>query len=305
MARDENTQEFIIGRLHNPNRAAEGPVLPPPNRGGTRVPLVKNLTVVRTNRYSGGTQFTLVWDDPEDFRRQIDHFNVYALGLYDDETTPQGPWQSPVSPAEVQVDANAVLPLVLFVQTELKNGMKSGLSDSPSVGVTTLEPSAGTPSYPDESVPLSGLQPWGTLDYVIAGNGTSVAPTWKSRGDLDVVEGRSTLATSGIVVVSDGSGKIREVVPTAIDDTDSPYTELVDDWLVLCDAAAGAITVDLLTAASKGGREITIKKIDASTNAVTVDPAGSETVEGETTGQLTLEGESWTLVSDGTNWRLV
>ena len=305
MPAEKSIQEFVIGRLHNPNRAAEGPILPPPNRGGSRVPFVKNLIVARTQRYSGGTQFTLIWDDPEEFRSQIDHFNIYALGLYDDEFTPQGPWQSPASPAEVQIDTNAIRRITLIVQTELKNGMKSALPLSPSVGVTSLEPSAGTPAYPDESVPLSGLTPWGTLNYLLAGNGSSSAPTWKSRGTLDLVEGRSTLTVSGIPVVSNGSGQIREVDVTEIDDTDSPYTELVTDWLLLCDCSSGAITVDLLTAVGKAGRVLTIKKTDTSANVVTVDPAGAQTIEGETTGEITLSGESWTLVSDGTNWRLV
>lgn len=305
MFKDQETESFVVSRLLNPNRAAEGPTLPPPNRGGARVPIIKNLSIPRTQRYAGGTQFTLVWDDPEEFRNQIDHFNIYAFGLYDDEVTPQGPWQCSASPSEVQIDANAIRQLTLIVQTELKNGLKSPLEISPSVGVNTLVPSAEGLTYPDESVPLDALSPWGTLNYILSANGSSSPPTWKSRGTLDLVEGRSTLIISGVPVVSNASGDIRQVVLTDIDDTDSPYTQLVTDHTLLCDASAGAVTVNLLTTVSAEGREITIKKTDASLNAVTVAPAGSETLEGELDGTILLEGESWTLRSDGANWRLV
>jgi hypothetical protein len=301
----ENDEMFALERLINPTRSAEGPTLPPRLQGPMRVPIVRRLQLLRTQSYSGGTQFTLVWDDPEENQDLISHFNVYVLGLLDDNQIPSGPYSTQRSPAEVRVTTRVKANVTLIVQTVLKSGLTSDMNISPSVSGETVVSTLTSGDYPDETVPLSALDPWGTLNYILSGNGASSAPTWKSRGTLDLIEGRSTLAVSGAPVVSNGSGQIREVDITDIDNTDSPYTQLATDWLVLCDASGGAITVNLLTAVAADAREITIKKTDSSANAVTVDPNGTETIEGETDGTITLEGESWTLRSDGANWRLV
>lgn len=120
-----------------------------------------------------------------------------------------------------------------------------------------------------------------------------------------LVLGNSALTIIGAPVWVTAAGTLGQPAVTDIDNTDSPYTALATDWVVLCDCTAGAITINLMTAVGIEGREITIKKIDSSSNYVTIDPAGAETVEGETTGEVQQEGESWTLVSDGANWRIV
>ena len=91
-----------------------------------------------------------------------------------------------------------------------------------------------------------------------------------------------------------------EVVSTAIS-----YTMTDDDLLVLGNASAGDIVVLLLTAASRKGRRIIVKKTDSSDNLVTIDPAGSETLDGATTVGLTQLNAAREYVSDGTNWQLV
>jgi len=82
-------------------------------------------------------------------------------------------------------------------------------------------------------------------------------------------------------------------------------TELMTDRLVLGDATGGAFTVTLLTAAGREGHEITVKKTDVSGNAVTIDGAGSETIDGATTVALSAQYSSRRLVSDGTNWHVI
>lgn len=82
------------------------------------------------------------------------------------------------------------------------------------------------------------------------------------------------------------------------------YTLTKADQGVLADAASGAITITLPAAASCKYRQFWIKKIDA-TNNVTVDGAGSETIDGATTKVLSTQYESVVLVSDGTEWWIV
>lgn len=86
---------------------------------------------------------------------------------------------------------------------------------------------------------------------------------------------------------------------------DSPYTALATDDVILCNATAGAITVALPTAVGITGRAYTIKKTDSSANAVTIDPNAAETVDGSATKAIVSQNAAYTVMSDGTNWRVV
>jgi hypothetical protein len=85
----------------------------------------------------------------------------------------------------------------------------------------------------------------------------------------------------------------------------SAYTATISDHTILCDATSAAFTISLPTAAGITGRRYTIKKTDASANAITVDPAGSETIDGAATKSLSAQWDWLTVQSDGTNWRTV
>ena len=77
------------------------------------------------------------------------------------------------------------------------------------------------------------------------------------------------------------------------------YTALATDDVVLC---TGTFTVTLPTAVGIAGKAYYIKNV--STGVVTLDGAGSETMDGETT--LTLsDDDSVEVVSDGSNWRII
>lgn len=71
--------------------------------------------------------------------------------------------------------------------------------------------------------------------------------------------------------------------------------------VVKADATAGAITLTL-PPARQAYRDVTIKKVDASANAVVIDGDGSETIDGAATVSLTIQNESRRLGSDGSNW---
>ena len=83
------------------------------------------------------------------------------------------------------------------------------------------------------------------------------------------------------------------------------YTIEEDDDVILGDATAAAFTVTLPKATLFEGRRFTVKKIDASVNAVTLDGDGSETIDGTLTFALTARWDKVTVLSDGTNWQKV
>lgn len=80
------------------------------------------------------------------------------------------------------------------------------------------------------------------------------------------------------------------------------YTITISDRVILCDATVGAFTVSLPASLASIGRQFYIKKIDASSNVVTIDADATEEVDGGLTADLTTQYESVTLVSDGTAW---
>lgn len=87
--------------------------------------------------------------------------------------------------------------------------------------------------------------------------------------------------------------------------TTANYTMVDIDSLILGDATTASITVTLLTAAGREGRDIYVKKIDTSDNTVTIDAEGTETLDGSTTIVLTQRNAVRGYRSDGTNWRLI
>jgi len=81
------------------------------------------------------------------------------------------------------------------------------------------------------------------------------------------------------------------------------YILTAADGIVLCNASSGVFTITLPAAS----RNImySIKKIDSSGNIVTIDANGSETIDGDLTVSLNTEGESITIVTDGSNWFII
>ena len=74
------------------------------------------------------------------------------------------------------------------------------------------------------------------------------------------------------------------------------------DMFVLVDASAGEVTVTLPPALGALNQVFFIKKIDASTNAVTVSCRGAETIDGVAAYTLAARYETVAVASDGTNW---
>ena len=83
------------------------------------------------------------------------------------------------------------------------------------------------------------------------------------------------------------------------------YTATSADSVILCNAAGGVFTIALPTAAGIAGRIYTLKKTDTTTNVVTVDGSGSETIDGAIVAPLWAPGQVLVIVSDGTNWQIL
>jgi hypothetical protein len=107
-----------------------------------------------------------------------------------------------------------------------------------------------------------------------------------AQADADAVE--ATVA--GLVIPPTGSR------PVTADDT---ITDA--DATILADATAGVITLTLPPALTSPG-PFTVKKIDASANAVNVDGDGSDQINGSGVAlAITTQYESRTFVSDGSS----
>lgn len=82
-------------------------------------------------------------------------------------------------------------------------------------------------------------------------------------------------------------------------------TLTTDDGTVLANATSGAIVLALPPAASVEGRIYTAKKVDASGNAVTLDPNGAETIDGAATKSITTQWASLTIQAIGGAWFII
>ncbi len=86
------------------------------------------------------------------------------------------------------------------------------------------------------------------------------------------------------------------------------YTVLATDEcaLIRADATAGVVTIGL--PANSGiftGYSVRVQKVDASTNVVTVDGDGGDTINGALTRDLTLRYQAETYMWDGSEWKMI
>jgi hypothetical protein len=84
--------------------------------------------------------------------------------------------------------------------------------------------------------------------------------------------------------------------------TDTTYSVLTTDVFVIADATSNVITVNLPAVSTSAGRKITVIKSDVSGNAVTLDGASSETINGAPTLVLAAQYNKATIFCDGIEW---
>lgn len=91
----------------------------------------------------------------------------------------------------------------------------------------------------------------------------------------------------------------------AVTVTTSSYTVQKEDHTVLVNATTAASTINLPPAGSKAYPYVVIKKTDSTVNAVTIDAAGSQTIDGATTLVLSLQYSAAVLHANATGWQVV
>lgn len=124
---------------------------------------------------------------------------------------------------------------------------------------------------------------------------TYATPDWprKVKQAFDALLGRvATLEAGGAVY-----GAVRTITATS--------SVAVGDYAIFADATSGAITVNLPAVAASSGRQLEVKKVDASGNAVTLDGNSSETIDGATTLAIATQYQSYTVHCDGTAWWVI
>ena len=129
----------------------------------------------------------------------------------------------------------------------------------------------------------------------------------------DPVPTISTDASNAIIIGGDGGWYApAATTPTSTDETIvalvTPFTATTTNSTILVDddTISGNAVVELpTTAVATNGFRFTVKKL-GSTGTVTLDPFGSQTVDGNTISPpITVQYESLTVVSDGANWHIL
>jgi len=85
----------------------------------------------------------------------------------------------------------------------------------------------------------------------------------------------------------------------------SAYTVTDKDHTVLASAAGAAFTINLPPCSAKAYRIVVVKKIDSGSNEVTLDAAGSQTIDGSTTYTLSRQYQSVELHSNASGWSVL
>jgi hypothetical protein len=115
-----------------------------------------------------------------------------------------------------------------------------------------------------------------------------------------------TNAAAGLLKVTNGGGgygKITARRPFAA--KVGAYALTDTDEVIVANAAGGAFAVTLPTAVGRDGRQYTLKKTDASANAVTLTPQAGQTIDGAANLPITVQYVSVTVISDGANWYVI
>lgn len=143
---------------------------------------------------------------------------------------------------------------------------------------------------------------------------------WEWRAEGGVLAGRTandalgafatwvSVARSGasIASVTFGNAFVSVVgFATGITTQSSTFTTTAAMHTILLNATGGAFTANLITASNLTGRRYILKKIDASANAITVDPNGAQTIDGAATFSLTTQYQTVRIQSDGSNWHII
>ena len=130
-------------------------------------------------------------------------------------------------------------------------------------------------------------------------------------GELNNVALGSPPLTSGDILLYDGAefknitSLFTFVTATGAGSPAIVHNATVDEDVILVDASAGDVTIQLHAAALSRRRPLNIKRIDASANVVTVIPdvgSPAETIDGVASKIISSQYDNLTIINDGTVW---
>ena len=189
---------------------------------------------------------------------------------------------------------NSILSAIQAADVPTLNQNTTGSAASLSA---TLAISSGGTGQTTASSAFNALSPITSTGDLIIGNGTNSAT-------------RLAIGTSGYVLTSNGTTATWSASsggggnPSVVSKT-TTYTITTSDSTVLCDATSAAFTVTLPTAVSVSGKTYTVKKIDSSTNAITIATTSSQTIDTISTQTLGIQNAWLVMQSDGSNWQII
>ena len=171
--------------------------------------------------------------------------------------------------------------------TVATTGAYSDLSGTPSLATV-----ATTGAYSD----LIGLPTLGTAAALDVGTSATNVVQLDGSARLPAVDG--SLLTN---LPTGGSAPSVSVSSPSTDQTLSAPSGIEEVYIY---TPSVAITVNLVAAATCGsGYKYNIK--NRSTNTITIDPDGSEAIDGSSTFALSTQNASVTLITDGSNWFII
>lgn len=180
----------------------------------------------------------------------------------------------------------------------------SGTYTTPSLKTTIT--SGTTLTYTDTSMSILVGAPPST-------NSTGAVLTLNSTGAGKIVDFQNS-GSSVFSILGNNVG-IGNITPTSILHTNgaiatpistktATYTMTANDDTILANTAT-AFTINLPTVVGITGRSYTFIKISSDANALTLDPAGTETINNATTKTLTAQYARCKVVANGTNWYIL
>lgn len=114
-----------------------------------------------------------------------------------------------------------------------------------------------------------------------------------------------TLSGQVVSYTTGGVGSFVDKNTLSVASPTTTYPITTSDEVVLASASGGAYSATLPNAVGVTGKVYTVKKTDSSVNAITIATTSSQTIDGVTTRTVTIQYESVTVVSDGSNWHII
>lgn len=133
----QESSDFILNRLANLRNAAEGSILPPQIKTGQRIKNVSSPFIARVDPITGGTYFTIVFDEPNGFNEYFVYWNIESADTVNIQSF-SGPVSAQTSPIKIFIPGPADQKITFYIQTKLSSGLSLDITSSPSCTAFTV-----------------------------------------------------------------------------------------------------------------------------------------------------------------------